>query len=101
MNDWLDINRKLWDGRVPVHVKSDFYDVGKFLEGGTSLTKIEPGALGSEVAGKKCSISNAILGWTRCRGRGWGRGLQALISRQKPSSRPGNWRGRPDKRRVL
>lgn len=62
MSDWLDINRKLWDGRVPVHVKSDFFDAGKFLEGGTSLTKIEPGALGSEVAGKKCSISNAILG---------------------------------------
>ena len=39
MSDWLDINRKLWDGRVPVHVKSDFYDAGKFLEGGTSLTK--------------------------------------------------------------
>ena len=70
MNDWLDINRKLWDGRVPVHVKSDFYDVGKFLEGGTSLTKIEPGALGSEVAGKKmlhlqCHFGMDTLSWAR------------------------------------
>ena len=35
--DYLEINRKSWNSRVDVHLKSDFYDVKGFLEGESSL----------------------------------------------------------------
>ena len=31
--EWLALNRALWDERVPIHVASDFYDVDAFLAG--------------------------------------------------------------------
>ena len=44
--DYLEINRKSWNNRVDVHLKSDFYDVEGFLKGESSLNDIELGLLG-------------------------------------------------------
>lgn len=44
--DFLPVNRRFWDARVPVHVGSSFYDVAGFLEGKSSLTEIELPLLG-------------------------------------------------------
>lgn len=30
--DYLEINRKSWNNRVDVHLKSDFYDVRRLFE---------------------------------------------------------------------
>ena len=49
--DYLEINRKSWNSRVDVHLKSDFYDVKGFLEGESSLNDIELGLLG-DIKGK-------------------------------------------------
>lgn len=48
---YFEENRKLWDSRVEVHVKSDLYKMESFLAGHTSLTEIERHALG-DVSGK-------------------------------------------------
>lgn len=50
--DYLEINRKTWDAKTPLHVASDFYDVERFIAGKTSLNKIELNLLG-DVRGKK------------------------------------------------
>lgn len=39
-------NLNCWNGRVPAHIKSDFYNVQSFLEGKSSLTQIEREYLG-------------------------------------------------------
>ena len=49
--DYLEINRKSWNSRVDVHLKSDFYDVKGFLEGESSLNDIELDLLG-DIKGK-------------------------------------------------
>ncbi len=49
--DYLNINRKSWNQRTPVHVKSDFYDVKGFLQGKSSLNGIELDLLG-DIRGK-------------------------------------------------
>lgn len=70
MENWLEINRKLWDKKVPLHVKSEFYRLEQFLKGESSLTKIESDALGQLVAGKKllhlqCHFGMDTLSWAR------------------------------------
>lgn len=40
-NNYLNINRNLWNQKVDFHIKSDFYDVSGFLKGNSSLNKIE------------------------------------------------------------
>ena len=40
-NNYLNINRNLWNQKVDFHIKSDFYDVPGFLKGNSSLNKIE------------------------------------------------------------
>ncbi len=70
MENWLDLNRKLWDNKVPLHVKSDFYRLEQFLQGESSLTKIETDGLASEVSGKKllhlqCHFGMDTLSWGR------------------------------------
>lgn len=52
MENYLDINRKLWNAKVDSHLKSDFYFVDEFLKGRTSLNSIELDLLG-EIKGKK------------------------------------------------
>lgn len=50
-SDFLEINRKSWNNRVDVHLKSDFYDVKGFLKGESSLNDIELNLLG-DIKGK-------------------------------------------------
>ncbi|MFE7564404.1 class I SAM-dependent methyltransferase [Kitasatospora sp. NPDC057500] len=67
--DWLAANRANWDGRVPVHVASDFYDVAGFVEGKESLRGFELAEVG-EVRGKsllhlQCHFGQDTLSWAR------------------------------------
>ncbi|MEM6261695.1 MAG: class I SAM-dependent methyltransferase [Bacteroidota bacterium] len=52
MEDYLDINRKLWNDKVAVHLQSDFYNLQGFMEGATSLREVELSLLG-EIQGKE------------------------------------------------
>ncbi len=52
MDNYLEINRKSWNERVPHHLSSEFYDVKGFLEGKSSLKSIELELLG-DVTKKK------------------------------------------------
>lgn len=52
MENYLDINRKLWNAKVDSHLKSDFYCVDEFLKGRTSLNPIELALLG-DIKNKK------------------------------------------------
>lgn len=49
--DYLEINRKAWNAKVPVHVNSAFYDVKGFLAGVKTLNNIELSLLG-DINGK-------------------------------------------------
>jgi 2-polyprenyl-3-methyl-5-hydroxy-6-metoxy-1,4-benzoquinol methylase len=49
--EYINQNMQCWDDRVPIHVKSDFYDLDGFLKGASSLTEIEHEYLGI-VSGK-------------------------------------------------
>jgi len=46
-NQYLEINKKLWNNRVNHHVASDFYKMDDFLNGNTSLNSIELDLLGN------------------------------------------------------
>lgn len=48
---YFEINKNLWNGKTPIHIKSSFYDVEGFKNGKTSLNFPELEALG-EVKGK-------------------------------------------------
>ncbi|MBK7231260.1 MAG: class I SAM-dependent methyltransferase [Saprospiraceae bacterium] len=41
LQDYFNINQKLWDKRTGVHVKSDFYKTDAVIAGESSLTEIE------------------------------------------------------------
>ncbi|MBV9661031.1 MAG: SAM-dependent methyltransferase, partial [Acidimicrobiales bacterium] len=43
---WREVNRRMWDARVPVHVASDFYDVAGFKAGRPSVEPFEVEELG-------------------------------------------------------
>ncbi|MES2780771.1 MAG: class I SAM-dependent methyltransferase [Bacteroidota bacterium] len=45
--DYLEINKEAWNARTNVHLTSDFYDVGGFLQGASSLNSIELALLGN------------------------------------------------------
>jgi 2-polyprenyl-3-methyl-5-hydroxy-6-metoxy-1,4-benzoquinol methylase len=51
-NDYFAANKALWNKRTAVHKDSSFYDLPSFLNGATSLKKIELDELG-DVEGKK------------------------------------------------
>ncbi|WP_372774902.1 class I SAM-dependent methyltransferase [Mangrovibacterium sp.] len=51
-NNYLHINKKLWNARTAIHFKSEFYGVNEFRKGGTSLKRIELERLG-DLSGKK------------------------------------------------
>jgi SAM-dependent methyltransferase len=44
---WLEANRSRWDERVPLHVASDFYDVGGFKAGHPQIQPFEVDELGA------------------------------------------------------
>lgn len=69
--DYLEKNRRLWNARTEVHVRSDFYGMAEFLNGRSSLNQIElellGGLQGKRVLHLQChfgqdSISLARLG---------------------------------------
>ena len=69
MQEYIDNNRKLWDGMVPVHVASEFYDVASFKAGRNSLMQVERDEVG-DVAGKsllhlQCHFGMDTLSWAR------------------------------------
>jgi SAM-dependent methyltransferase len=68
-SDWLELNRALWDERVPIHVTGDFYDVEGFLAGRSSVRPFELDELG-EVTGcslvhPQCHFGQDTLSWAR------------------------------------
>lgn len=52
MDNYIDLNQKLWNARTQVHLTSDFYDMGAFREGKSSLNDIELALLG-DIRGKR------------------------------------------------
>ncbi len=49
--NYIEINRQSWNNRLDAHLKSDFYDLDRFLRGESSLNEIELNILG-EIKGK-------------------------------------------------
>ena len=49
--NYIEINKALWDEKTNHHTRSDFYKMNDFLEGSTSLKDIELNLLG-DVKGK-------------------------------------------------
>lgn len=49
--DYLAVNKELWNHKTHIHLKSDFYEVEAFKKGKTSLKPIELALLG-DVKGK-------------------------------------------------
>jgi len=69
MDDYIKINRELWNKKTPVHVASKFYDVEGFIAGKTSLNPAELDSLG-DVKGKsllhlQCHFGQDSLSWAR------------------------------------
>ncbi len=50
--NYIDINRKLWNARTAIHFDSDFYGVNDFIKGSSSLQSIELERLGN-IEGKR------------------------------------------------
>lgn len=50
-NNYIEINRNSWNNRTEIHLKSEFYDLDRFLSGKTSLNEIELKLLG-DIKGK-------------------------------------------------
>jgi SAM-dependent methyltransferase len=67
--DFLEINKAAWDKRTKIHVKSDFYDVERFLGGENSLNSIELNEVGSVVDKSllhlQCHFGQDTLSWAR------------------------------------
>ncbi|HUN36465.1 MAG TPA: class I SAM-dependent methyltransferase [Trebonia sp.] len=67
--DWRGLNLANWNDRVPVHLASEFYDLGGFRKGGSSLRRFEPAEAG-DVTGKRlvhlqCHVGLDTLSWAR------------------------------------
>lgn len=67
--DYLEVNRALWDERVPIHVGSDHYDVDGFRRGADPIREFELSEVG-DVAGLRlahlqCHIGLDTLAWAR------------------------------------
>ncbi|MCW5922520.1 MAG: class I SAM-dependent methyltransferase [Saprospiraceae bacterium] len=68
-DDFFAANRHGWNLRTEVHKTSEFYDVEKWKQGGSSLTPIELREVG-DVAGKsllhlQCHFGQDTLSWAR------------------------------------
>lgn len=67
--DWIGMNRVHWDERVPIHVAGDFYDVERFVRGGSTLRQFELDEIG-DVGGctlvhPQCHFGLDTLSWAR------------------------------------
>jgi SAM-dependent methyltransferase len=68
-SDWREANRALWDERVPIHLRSDFYDVNSFRASQDRLRGFESDEVG-DVDGRQllhlqCHIGTDTLSWAR------------------------------------
>ena len=65
----LSANRSMWDERVPTHVDSTFYDVPRFIEGGSHLYPFELEEVGSveglSLLHLQCHFGLDTLSWAR------------------------------------
>ena len=66
---YISANKELWNKRVAIHVKSDFYDLASFKSGQTSLNDIELKALGNvkekSMLHLQCHFGMDTLSWAR------------------------------------
>ena len=67
--DWFEVNREMWDERVPIHVASELYDVEAFVAGRSSLRPFELAEL-TDVGGRtlvhpQCHFGEDTLSWAR------------------------------------
>ena len=69
MNDWRELNRALWDERVPIHVASDFYDAEGIVAGRSSLRDFERAELGDvrglSLVHLQCHFGLDTISWAR------------------------------------
>ena len=69
MENYIEVNKNLWNAKTGIHVKSVFYDVESFKKGKSSLNRAEIDALG-DVTGKsllhlQCHFGMDSLSWSR------------------------------------
>ncbi|MBT8221473.1 MAG: class I SAM-dependent methyltransferase [Bacteroidia bacterium] len=69
MDDYIKINRDLWNKRTAIHKDSDFYDLEGFLSGNSSLNHIELEGLGpvdnKTLLHLQCHFGLDTLSWAR------------------------------------
>jgi SAM-dependent methyltransferase len=67
--EWLEANRALWDDRVPIHVRSDFYGLAEFKAGAPVLHDFEladvGGVTGKSLVHLQCHFGMDSLDWAR------------------------------------
>jgi 2-polyprenyl-3-methyl-5-hydroxy-6-metoxy-1,4-benzoquinol methylase len=66
---FFEQNKQLWNDRVSVHLKSELYNMERFMAGKSSLTELDKNAFG-DVAGKtllhlQCHFGQDTLSWAR------------------------------------
>ena len=68
-DNWIELNRAMWDERVPIHVASEFYDVEGFVDGRQTLKPFEPDELGDvsglDLVHLQCHFGLDTLSWAR------------------------------------
>jgi SAM-dependent methyltransferase len=68
-DDWIAINKAMWDERVPIHVASEFYDVEGFLAGHSTLRQFELDEVGDvdglTLVHPQCHFGLDTLSWAR------------------------------------
>lgn len=66
---YFEANQRLWDAKTPAHLKSAFYDLDSFLDGASSLRKIElaelPVLKGKTVLHSQCHFGQDTLSMQR------------------------------------
>jgi SAM-dependent methyltransferase len=70
MDSYTSTNRQNWNERVPIHARSQMYDVAGFRAGASSLHSIEIEELGDDVLNKRllhlqCHFGLDTLSWAR------------------------------------
>ncbi|MFC5186406.1 class I SAM-dependent methyltransferase [Actinomadura harenae] len=68
-DEYLGVNRDLWDERVPIHLGSEFYDLAGFRAGADTLRDFEIAEVG-DVSGRtlahlQCHFGLDTLSWAR------------------------------------
>ena len=70
MNEYIQANRRHWDELVPIHERSEYYDVASFKAGACKLKPLELAELGDKVRTKtllhlQCHFGLDTLSWAR------------------------------------